>query len=340
LRPGPTPSTSAITERGRPSGAALSSASFDALGSTATLVVTNSGALQPAREILETELDAIDAAASRFRSDSELTRVNSLSGTPVPVSPLFIEALGVALHAAELTGGDVDPTLGSQLAANGYDRDWSELTPVPTNVAARDGSRRRVRSRGTRAWSHIEIDRGAGTVALPAGAQLDLGATAKALAADRAAARIHDRLGCGVLVSLGGDVATAGAAPAGGWSIHVTDDHRAGASAPGQTIAISDGALATSSTTTRRWLRGEVAMHHIVDPRTGLPAQSVWRTVSVAATSCVDANTASTAAIVRGTTAVAWLAALGLPARLVDHDGRVVTVSGWPTPDAAETARP
>jgi thiamine biosynthesis lipoprotein len=167
-------------------------------------------------------------------------------------------------------------------------------------------------------------------VLLPAGMRLDLGATAKALAADRAAQRVTAATAAGVLVSLGGDLSVAGRVPAGGWLIHVTDDHRSDADAPGQTVAISSGGLATSSTTTRRWRhRGEV-MHHILDPRTGAPIHSPWRTVSVAAASCVDANIASTGAVVLGDAAPDWLAEHGLAARLVATDGHVVRLGGWP----------
>jgi thiamine biosynthesis lipoprotein len=131
-------------------------------------------------------------------------------------------------------------------------------------------------------------------------------------------------------VSLGGDVATAGLAPLGGWTIHVTDDHRDGPTADGQTVTVAGGGLATSSTTARRWRRGGRTIHHIVDPATGEPAPPVWRTVSVAAASCVEANTATTAAIVCGADAPRWLRALGLPARLVDPAGDVVTLNDWP----------
>jgi thiamine biosynthesis lipoprotein len=90
------------------------------------------------------------------------------------------------------------------------------------------------------------------------------------------------------------------------------------------------GGLATSSTAVRRWRRGGTAYHHVLDPRTGLPAEPVWRTVTVTAATCVDANTASTAAIVRGRPALGWLARLGLPSRLVGADGAVRRVAGWP----------
>jgi FAD:protein FMN transferase len=134
-----------------------------------------------------------------------------------------------------------------------------------------------------------------------------------------------------VLVSLGGDIAVAGPAPAGGWPILVTDDHRADPSkADGQVVGIAAGGLATSSTAVRRWRTTDGVVHHVVDPRTGRPAREVWRTVSVAARSCVDANTASTAAIVLGEDARSWLIERGLPARLVRPDGRVDTTGTWP----------
>jgi thiamine biosynthesis lipoprotein len=165
---------------------------------------------------------------------------------------------------------------------------------------------------------------------LPRGIRLDLGATAKGWAADRAAEAAALAAGCGVLVSIGGDIATSGTAPAGGWHIRVTDDHRSQPTAPGQTIAILSGGLATSSTTVRRWRRDGQTMHHIIDPGTGVPAQTPWRTVSVAAASCAEANIATTAALVKGSAAPAWLGETELPARLIDHDGRVLSLGDWP----------
>jgi thiamine biosynthesis lipoprotein len=160
---------------------------------------------------------------------------------------------------------------------------------------------------------------------------LDLGATAKALAADRAAERANASAGAGVLVSLGGDIALAGPAPPEGWRVRVTDDHRSDVSAPGQWIALRTGGLATSSTTTRRWSTASGSAHHLIDPATGRSVSGVWRTVSVTAASCLDANIASTAAIVRGERAAAWLESLGLPSRLVSTDGAARHVAGWPT---------
>ncbi len=311
----------------QPAAPAEASASWQALGTGVQVVVTDAGQLPAARRLLEEDLAAVDLACSRFRPDSEIMRLDTATPAgPVQVSPLLAEAIGVALRAAQLTGGDVDPTVGRAMDAIGYDRDFPLVRP--------DGPAVTLRVAAVPGWRQVGFDAGSRLVSLPAGVRLDLGATAKAWAADRSAARIAAALGCGVLVSLGGDIAVAGAAPGGGWRIRVQDvsgrpeDPPSG---PSSVVAISSGGLATSSTTARRWRRGGDVLHHILDPRTGLPAPPVWRTVSVAAASCVDANTASTAAIIRGHNAPGWLAGLGLPARLVDEGGSVRTVAGWPT---------
>jgi thiamine biosynthesis lipoprotein len=166
---------------------------------------------------------------------------------------------------------------------------------------------------------------------VPRGIILDVGATAKALAADRTAARIAEELGCGVLVNLGGDLAVAGPPPRGGWRVLIGDDHTRPDPDGGHGVTIDSGGLATSGTARRQWRRGGMRMHHILDPRTGAPAAGGWRTISVAAASCVDANTASTASVVLGAPAMGWLAGRGLPAWLVTDDGAVHTVAGWPT---------
>jgi thiamine biosynthesis lipoprotein len=305
-----------------------STASFSALGTSAAVTVLDARALPAALAIVEDELRRIDEACSRFRDDSELVLLNRSAGVPFAASPLLLEAVVVALYAAARTDGDVDPTIGRSLGALGWDSDF-------TVVVTRQGETPRLRMVPAPGWQRIRIDRREGTVRVPAGVEIDLGATAKALAADRCARLVHTATGSSTLVSLGGDIAVAGAAPAGGWPILVTDDHRSDATAEGQTIAIAAGGLATSSTTVRRWRAGGRELHHIVDPRSGAPAGEVWRTVSVAARSCVDANTASTSAIVRGEGAVAWLERAGLPARLVRPDGTTVRTGGWPAEAAA-----
>jgi thiamine biosynthesis lipoprotein len=310
------------------------SASFEAIGSIATVASTVAGELAAAVEVVEAEVSAIDRTASRFRADSEIERLNARAGETVTVSPLLLEAIRVALRAAQATDGAVDPTLGAALIRAGYDRDWRELEP-PSPIAPGPPSPRVLALRHEPAWRLIELDLEARTVRVPNGVRLDLGATAKALAADRAAAAAASLCSCGVLVSLGGDIATGGQPPPGGWSIRISDDHRAPLSARGQTIAISGGGLASSSSTTRRWHHGGHNMHHIIDPRSGSPARSCWRTVSVSAATCVDANTASTAALVLGRRALPWLERSALPARLIAHDGAAVTVGGWPSGEDA-----
>ncbi len=304
---------------------------FSVFGTTATLLVSEPEMLEAARVIADDELAAVDRACSRFRPDSELSRLNAANGAVTGVSELFADLVEAALRAARLTDGDVDPTCGQALEEIGYDRDFAVLQ-ADEQPRHRTGPARRVPG-----WRSVQLDRSRLLAQLANGAQLDLGATAKAWAADRCAEIIAAKLGSGVLVSLGGDMAVAGPPPpdrgggrGGGWGVRVTDDHAAGPEAPGQTVTIRTGGLATSSTTVRTWAVGGRRVHHIIDPATGEPAQSCWRTVSVAAGRCVDANTASTAAIIRGEAALPWLNEAGLPARLVRHDGSVETTAGWP----------
>jgi len=305
-------------------------ATLEAFGSSAVVAVTEAGALAPACAVVERIVGEFDHACSRFRADSELSAVNAAAGAAVRVGPVLLEAVTVALRAARLTGGDVDPTVGRALISLGYDRDFAALpgggsgaapsrVPVARPIASVPG------------WRTVTVDPERSTIRVGGGVSLDLGATAKALAADRAAAEASAAAGCGVLVSFGGDLAIAGPAPSEGWRIRVTDDHRAGFDAPGQWISMSSGGLATSSTAVRRWQTGDGTAHHVIDPLTGRSANSVWRTVSVSASSCLDANIASTASIIRAEKAAPWLEALALPSRLVRTNGTVLHVSGWPS---------
>lgn len=312
---------------------ALHTETWQALGTT--VVLRHDGPANPAaRAAVEDELEAIDAAASRFRPDSELSRLNAMTGPgprTIVAGPLFAQAVRLAIHAADASDGAVDPTLAAELAALGYDRDWHELIALPSGAPLRDDGAIVVHRRRRSRWQEIAVTGDPPRVTLPAGVQLDLGATAKALAADRSARAAHDAGVVGMLVSLGGDIATSGPPPTAGWAIHVTDDHRDGSEAPGQTIAIRSGGVATSSIATRRWRHGGRTMHHILDSHSGRPVRGPWRTVSVAAATCAEANIASTAAIVLGRDAPTWLAEQGLPARLVTLDGGVVVQGGWPT---------
>jgi thiamine biosynthesis lipoprotein len=303
-------------------------ARWERWGAEVIVLTRDAAALPRARAEVERELDAFDLACSRFRVDSELARVNAAAGRPYPVSALFLEVLSAAIRAAHQSAGAVDPTVGEALMLAGYDRDFTLLHAVGDGAPAAGPEVRFTRAPGLHA---IDVDHERHTVAVAVGVRLDLGATAKALAADRCARAAYAATASSVLVSLGGDLAVAGPAPSGGWRVRVTEDHRAAADAPGQTISIFDGGLATSSTTVRRWSSAGDPRHHIIDPASGRPATVVWRTVSVAAGSCLDANTAATAAIVLGERAVAWLADRGLPARLVAADGRTRAVGDWPS---------
>jgi FAD:protein FMN transferase len=297
------------------------SVQFEAFGSIALVSVARAEALPRARAAVERVVANFDQACSRFRADSELSRLNAAGGQPREVTPLLLEAVSAALRAARLTDGDVDPTIGTAMIALGYDRDFAQIPArkAPVVLAA------------VRGWQALRVDRHAKTITVPADVKLDLGATAKALAADHAAAAAGDATGAPVLVSLGGDIAVAGVpAPEGAWRIRVADHHRAGTDAPGQWIALRSGGLATSSTVVRAWSADAHRRHHLVDPATGGSASSEWRTVSVAAASCLDANIASTAAIIRSRRAPGWLAENGLPSRLVTVGGRARHVAGWP----------
>lgn len=286
---------------------------------TARLVVTEPALLDRAVALTTSLLDEVEVAASRFRGDSELRQLPARlaqGGGRARVSPLLEHLVAVALDAAAWTDGAVDPTLGRALADVGYDRDLSRLPAYddrPIVTHSRPG------------WDRVHV--AGGWLTAPPGLELDLGATAKAAAADLAARRVTEELGTGVLVSLGGDIATAGPGPEGGWQVTVRD----GEDQPAAHVTLPAGsALATSSTLHRTWRRDGRTVHHILDPATALPAAPVWRTVSVAAPRCAEANAATTAVVVKGSAGRRWLREHGLTARLVDDAGTVHLVGGWP----------
>lgn len=307
----------------------------DAIGTTARLAIWPPDRLRPALGAIDAQIRRLDLAASRFRADSEISQAQvAANGTAIIISDSLAEVVGVALAAARWTGGLVDPTVGAALEALGYDRDF---------VLVRDGDQRpdRVTVPG---WRSVGLD--GRKLRLPAGIRLDFGATAKGLGADWAASAATEAAGRGgVLVSLGGDMRASGDAPAGGWPVLIADEHRqtrrtAGLGSPTQVVRLPGGAIATSSIACRQWRRAGTLMHHIVDPRTGRPAITPWRTVSVAAATCAEANAAATAAIICGAGAADWLTARKLPARLVGQDGTVLTVAGWPSADGGSLAIP
>lgn len=349
--------TGSAWSRTRVGSDAVAAADRDALGTTARIVVWPPERLPGLLRVVDREIAELDLQASRFREDSEISAVHAAGPGSYQVSDGLAEAIEVALAAARWTGGLADPTLGSALIDLGYDRDFAAIEPSE-DAPPPAGNRRP-------AWPMVRLT--GNRLTLPPGIRLDLGATAKGLGADRAARAAHRAAlaagGGGVLVSLGGDVAVAGRPPTGGWPVLVADEHRqikaarslvpqsrpaSGIRPPGpfadprtvQQVRLVRGGLATSSVTCRQWLRGGHVMHHIIDPHTGLPAGGPWRTVSVAAVSCAEANAAATAAIVAGEAAPAWLSRHGLPARLIGHNGQIIRTSGWPEADGGRIAVP
>jgi thiamine biosynthesis lipoprotein len=278
----------------------MSGAAWRALGTDVHVLVSDPRALREAAAVVDRQLTELDECCSRFR-DSELTR---LRPGRQRVGSVLAGALSVALTAAEVTDGLVDPTLGRALVMSGYDRTFAA---VPAHgPGTRPGPCGR--------WREVQLD--GDLLDLP-DVELDLGATAKAWAADRAAATVAERLDVDVLVNVGGDIAVAG----GSWPVAVGDP-----GGPSEVVEVAS-ALATSSTARRTWQRGGRRQHHVLDPRTGSPAPAYWQTVTVAAATCVEANTASTAAVVLGPLAPVWLGEL--PVRLVDAAGRVTYGGGW-----------
>ena len=301
----------------------LTTRTFRALGTSATVVVQDPSVADAAVATLKDELDAIDLACSRFRPDSELQHLHEDAGRTVSVSPLLFDALAVAVDGAERSGGAVDPTVGNAIAALGYDADLAEIQSRPAAPPQALGP--------VAGYQHVHLNRADLSVRIPRGVRLDLGASAKALAADRAATSISARIAAGVLVSLGGDVAVAGSPPDGGWPIGIARESSTPADQVDQVVAIAHGGLASSATSVRTWRIGDRDVHHIIDPRTGDSVEPHWVLVSAAGSTCVEANLVTTAAIVWGEEALDHLVRFGLPMRLVRFDGKVVCLNGWPS---------
>jgi len=234
---------------------------------------------------------------SRFLPRSELNLVNASAGRVIMVSPLFARTLRVALEAAEETEGLVRPTLGGALEAAGYTRDSSVLAPDPT-----------PRAPSPRSGSVFALGR---FVGLDTGVTLDLNGVVKALAVDDAIALIA---GDG-FVSAGGDMATHGeltvALPGSG------------------SVALREGALATSGSTKRWWLRGGSVQHHLIDPRTSRPAQTPWSQVTACGASCLAADIAAKAGFLLGERGPTWLDRKGIPARFLTADDEVTVNAAW-----------
>ena len=300
---------------------ALAAADFRSLGTGARVVTTEPSALDAAVAAVQRLLVEIDEACSRFREDSEISQLNRAAGRAVRVSPLLFQAIKTSLNVSRMTAGAVDPTVGTAMRVIGYDRDFAQLPAEGRFTLA---------VRPVPGYERVRLDHARRTVTVQPDVELDLGASAKALAADLSARAASEASGAPVLVSLGGDISVAGEAPESGWPVMIAEDSAAALDSGGEVVSIRAGGLATSSTTVRRWRQQGIERHHIIDPRTGAEASVYWRTASVVAASCVDANAAATASIVWGAQALPWLDGHRLAARLVRADGEVVRVTGWP----------
>jgi len=329
----PVPGTG-VSEPPAPTGAAptgaaptIGAATWRALGTYVQLQVATPEALAESERLARAVLAEVDRACSRFRGDSDLVRANAAAGEWVVVNPILVGAVRAAVWAAETTDGLVDPCLGDVLVAAGYDRTFADVR------AARDpGAVHVVPLPSPGAWRDLEVREAA--VRVPRGVSLDLGATGKAYAADLVALTIVERLGVAVVVSVGGDVrahAPAGAAVT--WPVDLAPDLRAWSDNDPEVcrVSLTAGGLATSSVTARRWVRAGSAWHHVLDPRTGRPAQTPWLSVTAYGDCAADANTATTAALVLGADAPEWLARHGVAARLLAADGSVRRTPTWPT---------
>jgi FAD:protein FMN transferase len=298
------------------------SRTWSAWSCTVRLTVDDPAVLGAACGELKALMDRVDKAASRFRPDSELSIVNNRAGALVPVSRLLVDLVDVSLVAASMSGGAVDPTVGSAVIAAGYDDDIEAVRrrfPQPTGEP-----------KPVPGWQSVQLNRKLALLGVPKDSALDLGATAKAWTADRAALVLSKRYGCAVLVEIGGDLRAAGK-PAKPWIITVAE--RAGD--PGVLVSLAHGGLTTSTRTVRRWQTPTGYGHHLIDPRTGRPADGPWRTASVWAPTAVRANTFSTALVATGQAAVGRLTLAGHPSRLVADDGEVTELSGWPAASRA-----
>lgn len=270
---------------------------------------------------LSSEADRLERAASRFVAESEISVVNRADGRWTDVSWLFVEVLTAALDAAAQSDGLVTPCLGAHVDAAGY-RTWRDGADAPTGPIPHDPR--------LDAWQHVEITPAGGRarVRIPADVQLDLGAVGKAWLADRMACIVNSALDCDVIADMGGDLRVIGQSEP--WVVAADP----GIGTP-QSLMITDGGVATSGTGRRQWRNGagELA-HHIIDPRSGHPADVVWSSASVLAASARGANTAATASIILGADAPEWLERQQLDAWLVGTQGHH-RAGHWPAQEEA-----
>jgi thiamine biosynthesis lipoprotein len=288
-----------------------------------TVATQNPSDEADALDVVHRWIVAFDRAANRFRPDSELSVINSGEGGTFELSPLLHRCFQSARRASDLTQALCDPTILNALEALGYDRDYDEMM--------REGALRRSTSApapGPMSW---RVDPVENLLSVQPGVRFDLGASAKALFADIVLDEISSR--GGALVEIGGDVALRGSGPEGPWVIGVATSLHISGQEP--RISLADGALATSSRTTRSWSLENDTVNHIIDPRTGQCANGPYVVSTVAAADCVSANALSTAALLWNDDAPLHLVESGAAARLVREDGTIELVGGWTREESA-----
>ena len=290
--------------------------SYPVMGTTLDVVVPASEV--DAGPVVKVLFDDWDRRFSRFRGDSELSRVNAGAGRPVQVSSEFMTVTRAAISAAQATDGLFDPTLGARMMALGYDRTFIDL---PADAVAARLPAPWVAG----AWRHVEVDPGAGTVRIPGGACLDFGGIAKGMAVDAALDLLVGRGIDPVAVDAGGDLAVHGTPPGlDGWPVALPDADGA------TTVRIASGALATSSTMRRRWRVDGDGRHHLLDPRTGEPAASGIRSATVLAPTCRVAEVAAKVALLLGRDAGKdFLETRRLSGVLIGEDWTALPVGRW-----------
>jgi FAD:protein FMN transferase len=291
------------------------------MGSAVHLLVSGAGIdlLERARA----RLDQLESRWSRFLEDSELCRVNAAAGLPVRVSPETAQVVRRSVEAWRVTDGLFDPAVLAAVESAGYDRSFEQLE-------ARAATRPGTPTRPSPGCDGIEVD--GDIVRLPSGVRLDLGGIGKGYAADQVAYELRQDGATGACVNLGGDVRVSGPSDGGaGWAVGVTDPMDETANMT--TVTLDEGAVATSSRLRRRWRRGEEELHHLIDPRTGEPAQSSLVAVTVVAAQAHWAEILAKAALIAGKDAGRQLLEHnGLSALLVSEDGgieRVGSMEGY-----------
>ena len=261
-----------------------------------------------------------EALLSRFRPESELSRVNRAAGTPATVGPLLRNVLRVAVDAARATGGLFDPTLGRQMSAIGYNRSFEGPLRLVGGTFVRD-----LPAGG---WRDIHIDAATNRITIPPGTALDFGGIAKGMAVDAAASLLAEFGVEAALVNAGGDMRVA-RDDAAEWQIGFDE-------AKDHAVTLAGGGIATSGVTKRRWMQDGVQRHHLIDPRTGLPSQSELRSVSVAASTCAQAEVAAKVALILGVEAgTAFLERFELPGLMTLRDDSIRATATWPSQVAA-----